>query len=69
MDNTFGALSIPEFCARYAVGRSFTYQEIGAGRLKARKAGSRTLVPIQAAEDWLSSLQEANGKEVSDAAA
>jgi hypothetical protein len=69
MDNKFGALSIPEFCTRYAVGRSFAYQEIGAGRLKAVKAGSRTLIPVQAAEVWLSSLQKAGGEEASNAAA
>mgnify|MGYP001234524362 CR=1 FL=1 len=62
MDKKLGALSIPDFCTRYAIGRSFAYQEIGAGRLMARKAGSRTIIPIQAAEEWLASLQEANSE-------
>ena len=69
MNKEFGALSIPEFCARYGVGRSFTYQEIGAGRLNAVKAGSRTLIPVQAAEMWLSSLQKVSGEEAPNAAA
>jgi hypothetical protein len=39
------AFSISEFCLRYGVGRTNAYQEIAAGRLRAVKAGRRTLYP------------------------
>jgi excisionase family DNA binding protein len=48
--------SVAEFCSRYGVGRTTTYEEIKAGRLQAVKAGKRTLVTADAAESWLKSL-------------
>jgi excisionase family DNA binding protein len=48
--------SVAEFCNRYGVGRTTTYEEIKAGRLQAVKAGKRTLVTADAAESWLKSL-------------
>jgi excisionase family DNA binding protein len=53
------ALSVNEFCRRYGVGRTTTYEEIKAGRLKVVKAGKRTLVPADAAESWLNNLPTA----------
>jgi predicted DNA-binding transcriptional regulator AlpA len=50
------ALNIPEFCQRYGVCRSKTYQEIRAKRLKARKAGARTVIAVDDAEQWLRAL-------------
>ena len=52
------AFSIPEFCRRYGIGRTNAYQEIAAGRLRAVKAGRRTLITHEAAEAWLASLPE-----------
>ena len=52
------ALSISQFCRLHSVGRTFTYEEIAAGRLRAVKAGRRTLIPCEAAEAWLASLPE-----------
>ncbi len=57
MDN--GALTIPEFCDWARIGRSKTYEEIGAGRLEAVKVGKRTLIPVTAAHRWLESLEPA----------
>ena len=54
------AFPIDEFCRRYGIGRTNTYQEIAAGRLRAVKVGRRTLITQDAAEAWLSSLAEAN---------
>ena len=54
------AFSIPEFCGRYGIGRTNAYQEIAAGRLRAVKAGRRTLIPQEDAEAWLASLPELN---------
>jgi hypothetical protein len=56
------AYDIRSFCAAYSVSRSFAYLEIKAGRLKPVKAGRRTLIPRQAAEDWLNALDHASGK-------
>jgi hypothetical protein len=50
------AMSLRDFCKEYGVGRTTTYGEIKAGRLKARKAGRRTIITDDDAEDWLSRL-------------
>lgn len=50
------ALSIEQFCARYSIGRTKTYAEIAAGRLRAGKVGRRTLIPVDSAEAWLAAL-------------
>ena len=51
-------LSIPQFTNVYGPGRSKTYEEIGAGRLKAVKVGARTFIPVDNAEEWLKNLKE-----------
>ena len=50
------AMSIAEFCERYAVGRTTAYEEIKAGRLRARKCGKRTIISEDDAEEWLRCL-------------
>ena len=50
------ALSINDFCECYDVGRTYTYQELAAGRLHAHKAGRRTIISVAEAERWLRSL-------------
>ena len=50
------AYSIPEFCKIAGVGRTKAYEELAAGRLKAKKVGSRTL--ITNAAEWLDSLPD-----------
>lgn len=50
------AMSIPEFCQRYSIGRTTAYAEIRAKRLRARKAGKRTIVAEDDAENWLRHL-------------
>jgi excisionase family DNA binding protein len=47
------AMSIDDFCERYGVGRTTTYEEIKAERLRARKCGKRTVITEDDAEDWL----------------
>jgi len=59
MDIEQRAYSIAEFCNRYGIGRTTTYQEIKSGRLHVVKAGKRTLVPADAAESWLKGLPTA----------
>ncbi|MDI7864076.1 helix-turn-helix domain-containing protein [Rhizobiaceae bacterium n13] len=58
MEQVKVALTIPEFCNLYNVGRSFTYEEINAGRLKIRKAGKKTLILRTDADAWLQALPE-----------
>jgi excisionase family DNA binding protein len=51
-----GAFTIGDFCAWANVGRTFTYDLINRGLLKAVKIGGKTLVPKTEARAWLSSL-------------
>jgi excisionase family DNA binding protein len=55
VDNSI-ALSIKDFCQNYGVGRSLTYQLIGAGTLEAKKLGAKTLIDRASADAWYSSL-------------
>ena len=51
------AFSVEDFCNSYSVGKTTAYEEINSGRLRAVKAGRRTLIPEQSAADWLKSLE------------
>ncbi|UGY11800.1 helix-turn-helix domain-containing protein (plasmid) [Bradyrhizobium septentrionale] len=53
--NAKRALTIAEFCARYSIGRTHAYAEIGARYLPAIKVGRRTLIRVEDAEAWLAS--------------
>jgi hypothetical protein len=55
------AMSIRTFCKTYDIGRTSTYTEIKAGRLKVRKLGRRTLITSDDAEEWLSRLPALHG--------
>jgi excisionase family DNA binding protein len=48
--------SVNEFCERYPAGRSTAYEEIAAGRLRARKIGRKTIITQDDAEEWLRNL-------------
>lgn len=50
------ALAVDDFCRSYGVGRTFTYQLLGEGRLEAKKAGKRTLITAESAKAWWNSL-------------
>ena len=52
------AYSIPEFNEAYRVGRSTTYEEIRAGRLKIFKVGTLTRISVEAAENWRHEREE-----------
>lgn len=54
------AWSVEELASRSTLGRSFLYQEIKAGRLRARRAGTRLVVLAADAESWLASLPSAS---------
>ena len=55
------AMSVSEFAERYGISRSKTYEEIGAGRLRALKVGKRTLITEDDAEIWLRRLPVMGG--------
>lgn len=50
------AFSVHEFSKLYGIGRTKTYEELKAGRLRARKIGKRTVIAGDDAEDWLRRL-------------
>jgi excisionase family DNA binding protein len=50
------AYSVEHFGVAFSIGRSTIYEEIRAGRLKARKAGARTLIAHEDAMAWLHAL-------------
>lgn len=51
------AYDIPSFCKAFCISRSFVYLEIKAGRLRPFKAGRRTLISSEAAEEWRRALE------------
>jgi hypothetical protein len=55
------AYSIEETARIASVGRTALYAEIKAGRLKARKAGRRTVLLADDIRQWLVSLPQING--------
>ena len=50
------AYAVNEFCRMYSIGRTFFYAEIASGRLRTKKAGSKTLVLAKDAETWANTL-------------
>lgn len=57
-------LSVNDFCASAGIGRSTFYEEIKIGRIKVKKCGKRTLVPISELEDWPRRLPDPNDSQV-----
>jgi len=53
-----GPLAVPmtKVPAWLGISRSKAYEEIAAGRLRAVKCGSKTLVPYASGEAWLNGL-------------
>ena len=51
-----GLFTVQDFCRWASIGRTFAYAEMKAGRLSARKVGRRTLIPMNEARRWLSTL-------------
>ncbi|MFK0687968.1 helix-turn-helix transcriptional regulator [Mesorhizobium sp. IMUNJ 23033] len=61
MEVTPNAFTIKRLCAAYGVGRTFVYEEIKAGRLETRRAGTRkVLVRKVDADKWLDNLPKGN---------
>jgi excisionase family DNA binding protein len=50
------ALTIQEACSHSGIGKTKLYEAINSGRLKARKAGKRTLILSDDLREYLSAL-------------
>jgi excisionase family DNA binding protein len=57
-DDLRGAYSLAAFCRTYNVGLTFAYQQIKDNKLRAVKAGSKTLILRRDVEAWARSLPE-----------
>ena len=51
-DADLGAMTVKEFCRRYRIGITKLYEEIKAGRLRAVKCGTRTLILNRDGKTW-----------------
>ena len=50
------AYSPKDACAALGIGLTSLYLEIARGRIEARKAGNRTLIPVESLLDYLAAL-------------
>lgn len=55
-ETTRRAYTVRQFSETFGVSRATTYSMIAAGLIEARKAGGRTLIPVDSAEGWFASL-------------
>jgi hypothetical protein len=52
------ARSISAFCKRWDIGRTTVYAEIKEKRLKAHKVRGRTIITVEAEDEWSRALPE-----------
>lgn len=50
------AMSVLDFCAAAGIGKTRFYDEVRAERIRVKKCGSRTLVPMAELTAWLDRL-------------
>jgi excisionase family DNA binding protein len=50
------ALTIADAAKASGIGRTTLYELIGAGKIEARKAGNRTLIPAESLKAYIDSL-------------
>jgi predicted site-specific integrase-resolvase len=46
------AFSVNEFCARWGISRATFYEEVKAGRIDARKVRDKTIITVEADDDY-----------------
>jgi excisionase family DNA binding protein len=54
------AYTIPEACQAARLGRTYIYEAIRRGELRARKAGRRTIILADELREWLEQLPAAD---------
>jgi hypothetical protein len=52
------AYTLNEFCRAAPCSRTTAYAEIRAGRLRAKKLGSRTIIPKDVAQNFIAGLPD-----------
>ncbi len=57
---TLAFASVTDWCALSGMGRSTTYEALGAGHLRAVKLGAKTLIDVPHGLEWLGSLPRAD---------
>jgi hypothetical protein len=62
-DGRDGADRIECFAAKHAISRAQAYKEIAAGRLTARKVGSRTIITREDAARWRRALPKMSARD------
>jgi excisionase family DNA binding protein len=55
-ETELGAMTVKEFCRKYRIGMTKFYEEVKAGRLRAVKCGTRTLVLNRDSIAWEQTL-------------
>ena len=60
-------MTVKEFCPKYRIGTTKFYEEIKAGRLRAVKCGTRTLVLNRDGRAWEHNLSAVNPPQSSPA--
>jgi hypothetical protein len=58
MDSIKLGYSVDSLAKAADSSRSVVYEELAAGRLKAKKLGARTIIPADEARRWLQSLPD-----------
>jgi excisionase family DNA binding protein len=56
------AYGVAETAHALGIGRTKLYEQIGAGRLRTRKIGSRTVIPAEELHRYLSTLPEGGAR-------
>jgi excisionase family DNA binding protein len=62
------AYSVADVCKETGLGRTQVYEQLAAGRLKAVKAGRRTLIPRESLVNFINSLPAYEPQSRADAA-
>jgi excisionase family DNA binding protein len=57
-DDLRGAYTLTGFCKAFGLGLTFVYEQIKGGKLRAVKAGKRTLILRRDADAWARSLPQ-----------
>jgi hypothetical protein len=52
------ALSVPNFCRCFGIGKTLAYAEMKLGRLRYCICGRRRLISVDDAEEWLASTRQ-----------